>query len=206
MTNPEVYHPQDERTELARDIDFDTFFEHLVDAKLPLLLYGQGGAKTVHHLLQEVREGESVLSIDAKGNLYREVHVVWVDVFCSLENGDLYTLREDRQEFKDGRIKRRDDLGSSLGEKLKPGEDPQEAVSRAVAEELGITSGIEGSYFLGTEDTVHTPDTYPGLESSYHFYKYATVISEAAFKPEGYIEDQPDKTNYYVWTKVAPTN
>jgi len=205
MTNPETHHTQDERTQIPHDIDFDAFLQRLIDARLPLLKYGQGPAKTVHHLLKEVQEGESSISFDAKGNLHREVHVLWVDVFCSLSNGDLYRLTEDRQVFKDGRadnVKRRT-LSTSLGEKLKPGEDPEEAVERAIAEELGIENGLQEVHYLETEDTEHTPDTYPGLKSFYHNFKYAAVISESAFNPEGYIEDQPDKTNYYVWEKIS---
>ena len=208
MTNPEIYHDQDTRTQVPRDIDFDAFFEILADGRLPLLKYGQGPAKTVFHLLKEVQEGESSMSFDSKGNLTREVNVLWVDVFCSLSNGDLYRLKEDRQEFKDGRadnVKRRT-LSTSLGEKLKPDEDPSEAVGRAIAEELGIEHGLQEVHYVGTEDTEHTPDTYPGLASFYHNFKYAAVISEEAFNPEGYVEDQPDKTNYYVWELISPLN
>ena len=205
MTNPEFHHDQDTRMPIPQDIHLDAFLKILVDAKLPLDTYGEGPAKTVHHLFKEVQEGESMMSVDAKGNVTREVSVLWVDVFCSLSNGDLYRLTEDRQVFKDGRkdnVKRRT-LSTSLGEKLKPGEDPAEAVERAIAEELGIEDGLETVHFVGTEDAEHTPDTYPGLKSFYHNFKYAAVISETAFNPEGYIEDQSDKTNYYVWEKIA---
>lgn len=201
MKNPELHHAQEERTVLARDIDFDTLFYHLADANVPLLLYGTGGAKTVQHLLSEIHDGESLLSVDAKGNIYREVEVLWLDVFCKLSNSEIYTLREDRQEFQDGRVKRRN-LDSSLGEKLKPGEDPQEAVGRVLAEELGIQSSTEATYFMSHDQTTLTPDTYPGLETDYTFYKYAAIISEDDFESEGYKEVHADKTNYYVWQRL----
>ena len=202
MTNPEDHHEQDERRYIPRDVDFDSLLVVLVTAKIPVEKFGVGAAKTVQHLLDEVAEGESVLSIDAKGNLFRELEVLWLDVKSVHANGDVYVLKEDRQVFNDGRVKRRT-LDASLGEKLKPGEDPAKAVTRALAEELGVESGIELVEFIGEENTLYTPDTYPELESSYRFYKYGVVISEDVFKAEGYIEYQADKTNYYVWEKVS---
>jgi len=54
--------------------------------------------------------------------------VLWVDVINIRPNGDIYLLKEDRQEFH-GRLKpKRRKLQSSIGEKLKPGEDPAAAV------------------------------------------------------------------------------
>lgn len=202
MKNPEQHQAQDERTPVSADVDFDTLLQILVDAKIPVDQFGTGGAKTVQHLLNEVADGESVLSVDAKGKLHRELSVLWVDVISTHANGDVYALKEDRQIFNDGREKRRQ-LNSSIGEKLKPGEEPVQAVTRALAEELGIQEKETTSvHYLGEEQKVHTPDTYPGLESSYYFYKYATVIAEEAFKPEGYVEYQADKTNYYVWELI----
>jgi len=64
---------------------------------------------------------------------------------------------------------------------------------------LAVTVEPTGVYFLETEQHTHIPDTYPGLESTYFHYKYAVTIPSSVFKPEGYIEDQEDKTNYYVW-------
>ncbi len=198
MTNPEIHQPQDMRTELASDITLEELLQKLVHAGIPVEQYGTGVAKTVPHLLAEIHEGESLMSVNDKGEIFRDVNVVWADVICTVADGTTYVLKEDRQEFKDGRVKRRN-LNSSLGEKLKPGEIPDEAVNRAIEEELGITEPLEGVYYLGYQESVVTPDTYPGLESSYQFHKYATIIPETSFKPEGYVEYQQDKTNYYVW-------
>ncbi len=200
MTNPEL-NTQDARIAIAQDISIDELIEKLVAGNIPVEAYGTGVAKTIPHLLTEIRDGESLMSIDASGNVHREVHALWIDVVCELENGDAYTLKEDRQEFKDGRTKRRT-LHSSLGEKLKPGEDPEKAVSRAIQEELGIEAEPRGLYYLGEERTLYTPDTYPGLETSYQFYKYVTMLDESSFNTDGYIEYQADKTNYYVWEQI----
>jgi hypothetical protein len=201
MTNPEKQADRGGRTDLDSDTDLDSLMGHLIGAGLPLEKYGIDGAKTVHHLLQEIHTGDSKVSFDTSGNVYREVKVLWLDVFCSLEDGQLYRLKEDRQVFKDGRanpVKRRN-LSSSLGEKLKPDEEPEASISRTLSEELAITAEPAGVYFLETEQTLFTPDTYPGLESTYTHYKYVVTIPPSAFNPEGYIEDQEDKTNYYVW-------
>ena len=136
--------------------------------------------------------------------MLREVSVVAVDVLSKNSYGDICVLKEEKQVFANGEVKRRNHQ-SSLGEKIKPGEEPEKAVARALQEELGIEEEVEALYYLGYEETVHTPDTYPALQSSYHFHKYATIIAESSFKPEGYVERQPDKTNFYVWQRVYPT-
>ncbi len=202
MTNPEF-------SQLEQGVVFDerTTVQQLKTALrrggVHVDRFGMGPAKTIENLLDEIHEGESTITVKSNGEILRELRVVWVDVFCELSNGDVYRLREDRQEFKDGRednIKRRT-LDSSLGEKLKADEAPEVAVMRALEEELGIKEIISVQSH-GSTAKVLTPDTYPGLESSYIFYKFETVIPESAFNPEGYIEDQPDKTNYYVWDLV----
>ena len=207
MASPERNQAQDEqRILIPKDIDFDSFLTLLVDAGIPVDLYGIGDAKTVHHLLSEVADGESLMAVDSSGNLHRELSVLWVDVINIRPNGDIYLLKEDRQEFH-GRLKpKRRKLQSSIGEKLKPGEDPVTAVKRALEEELGIKQEITSLHHLGDEQKDHTPETYPGLTSSYNFYKYAAVIPDEAFVVQGYIERQVDKTNYYVWELVHSAN
>ena len=200
LPRPEVQ--QDQGVALSTETDFDQLLEVLVRAEVPVDDFGTGPAKTVQHLLDEVQSGESVIHVQKTGEILRELRVLWVDVMCELSNGDIYVLREDRQEFKDGRVKRRA-LNASLGEKLKPGETPEDAVQRALEEELGVQR-ITNVYDTGYEEKTLTPDTYPGVKSSYQFYKFATVIPESEFKLEGYVEDQPDKTNYYVWELLRP--
>lgn len=187
---------------LERTIEVEQLLKVLLNAGVPVEEFGTGVAKTVHHLLAEVQDGESIIKVMPNGEILRELSVVWVDVSYVHPSGDTYRLREDRQEFKDGRVKRRI-LQSSLGEKLKPEENPEVAVFRALEEELGVTD-VEGVEYVDSEEKTLIPDTYPGVTSSYKFYKYATTIGDAAFKPEGYIEEQSDKTNYYVWELLRP--
>lgn len=187
-----------ERTPLPQDIDLEQLATRLRAAGISLDKYGTGNAKTLEHLLSEVHEGESVLSTDNNDKLYREVNVLWVDVLCERSDGKVYLLKEDRQEFADGRIKRRE-LDSSIGEKLKPSEIPREAVGRALQEELGVKSVLT-IHEAGYTEQTGPSDSFPGLENTYRMYKYVTLIPEEEFKPEGYVEYQADKTNYYVWS------
>jgi hypothetical protein len=200
MTTPEIA-KQDEKIErIESDITFDKLLDLLLASGIPVDQWGVGAAKTVGHLLSEITEGESLVYIDASGRLRREVNVLWIDVFHETIEGDLHYLVEDRQEFKDGRIKRRT-MDSSLGEKMKPTEDSEEAAVRALAEEIGVTD-IASLYYFDTTQKSMIPDTYPGFESDYLMHKYVSTLSEKDFVPEGYVEEQPDKTNYYVWQQI----
>lgn len=202
MINPETQVAKQERKVLPSDISSDELLGYMIEADMPLLLYGKDGAKTINHLIDELREGESILSMDENGKLYREVGVLWLNVLCKMPNGAVYALREDRQVHRDGTVKRRQ-LLSSLGEKLKAQEDSRDVVPRALAEELQVGEEyINELYFQGEDHDILIPDTYPGLETQYKFFKYTAVIDEAAFRSEGYIEEQQDKTNYYLWDQI----
>lgn len=197
MISPEAAKSPGARVTLPSDISFDTLMEKLITGNISVEDYGVGNAKTVSHLLSEINEGEATVTIDEANNIYREVSVLWADVLCVCSDGRVYILKEDRQEFKDGRVKRRN-LDSSIGEKLKPSEAPNDAVSRALREELSVEE-IDRVYDVGYNERTFIPDTFPGIESTYKMHKYVTVIPEKEFKPEGYVEYQNDKTNYYVW-------
>lgn len=187
-----------------RPIDPSIGYRELVDiltkARVPIEEYGQGGAKTIQNLHKELMSGESVMRVSDKYELTRDVNVVWIDVVCSLSNGDVYLLREDRQEFKDGRIRRRS-TPSSLGEKMQPGEDLDQAIMRALSEEIGVDA-IETLHKVGESEEKFTPPTFPGLETTYTSYSYVAVLPEAAFVADGYVEHQAEKDNYYVWDLI----
>lgn len=121
-------------------------------------------------------------------------------MLCELSDGSVYHLREDRQEFKDGRTKRRQ-LDSSIGEKLKPSENTEVAVQRALSEELGVNNS-QSLYSIGYSERTFMPDAFPGIEGTYKMHKYVSMIPETAFIAEGYVEYQTDKTNYYTWDRI----
>lgn len=175
----------------------------LQTAGVPYDTWGQGVAKTTEHLLDEVRSGETRLSWGPDGELVRTVSVVWVDVFGHDNQGRRWHLREDRQVFRDGRERRRQ-LQTSLGEKMLPDEDIIAATQRALVEELGVvgTSAVE---YLGSEQTVHTPISYPGLESRYDTHVVRIEITSDQFRADGYVEHQADKSTFFVWEPADPT-
>jgi hypothetical protein len=197
MTSPEKL-PDPHPEQMTAD-DLQT---RLINAGIDIAMWGSGGAKTVSHLLAEIIEGESEVSFDAQGRVERSVRVAWVDVLFFDNQGNALQLVEDRQEYHDGRVRKRQ-LESSLGEKFKPSETPEEAAMRALSEELGVDS-FKSLNAIGHEQTTHTPDSYPGLKSSYDTYSFVAVLDESSYHPEGYIEHQADKTNYYTWAMIRP--
>lgn len=188
------------KTIIPPDTSFDVFYGILEEAGIPLAEYGAGQAKTLQNLHTELSQGESVLRLDKKGKLTREVNVLWVDVLCEMPDGSVYIIREDRQEFKDGRIRNRK-LDGSIGEKIKPNETLEEAVVRAMSEELGLRT-MTSLYKFDEETRTFFPPTFPGIESTYNMTRFVTSIPPEDFAPEGYIEVQPEKTNYYVWDRI----
>ncbi|KAK9122347.1 hypothetical protein Syun_019964 [Stephania yunnanensis] len=94
----------------------------------------QPGTKNVHNLWLELSQGETTL-IDSTPPI-RTVNVVTVTIISP----DGLHLIETRQELSDGSFR---DRGRPLSEKMKPGETVENAVMRAVREELGL-EGIDG--------------------------------------------------------------
>lgn len=178
-------------------IGYYEFVDILTKARVPIDEYGTGAAKTIQNLHKELSSGESIMHVNDNHELTRDVNVVWIDVLCTLDNGDVYILREDRQEFKDGRVRKRA-TPSSLGEKMQAGENLDIAIYRALDEEIGVKT-IGSLHKINEEKEKFTPPTYPGLETTYASYSYVAVLPEDAFVAEGYVEHQAEKDNYYVW-------
>ncbi|GMI76521.1 hypothetical protein like AT5G24460 [Hibiscus trionum] len=120
------------------------------------------GTKNVHNLWLELSEGEISL-LDSSPPL-RTVNVVTVRILGK----DNLVLVESRQELSDGSVR---DRFRPLSEKMKPLETTEEAVARAVKEELGsvIDSGVvrivPGSYRKKLEE--RNSVSYPGLPARY---------------------------------------
>lgn len=187
---------------ISREVSIEELTTILGAAGVPLELWGQGSAKTIEHLHKEIVEGESEVYRDASGSLRRQVAVTWVDVLYISPSGETFLLKEDRQVFTDGRVRTRT-LPGSLMEKRKPGEEAVDAAMRALSEEINIDDPV-GLYQIPTETKPSKTDSYPGLNSSYAVTGFVAEIPHGSYKPEGYIEVQPDKTNYYVWEQLHP--
>lgn len=160
--------------------------------------WGTGEAKTVDHLLEEIRSGDSELVVEAAG-IARRVRNVWIDVFATTDSGRLH-LVERRQVFGDGRQRMRR-LPASLGEKCRVGEEPLVAARRGFAEELGIgPPAVLAPTAPGLNPTGRT--SYPTLATSFESHWFRAEIDPADYRPDGYVEVQPDKQTFFEWEPV----
>ena len=158
--------------------------------------FGQEDAKTLEQLLAEIYSGESQL-VEAGGRFIRKVSVLQVDVYAIIK-GRRLKLVEDRQEFLDGRVRKRR-MAHSVNEKLLPGEDAFSAVGRALAEEIGVHRyKITSSEAVVTTETKVSP-SYPGLITEFFLHTLRVLVPALDFNPDGYSEKQADKTTYFVW-------
>ena len=169
---------------------------------VPFDTWGTGEAKTFEHLWKEINEGESVL-IERDNMLLRIANGSTLRVYYKKDSTLLY-LKEDRQVFKDGREKKRNLAENmSIGEKLKHGEIPAVCAWRSLAEELGITEKLP---LTPRPDITRGPVpsvSFPGLHTMYTMYAFDVFLPERWFRPEGYVEKQPDKTSYFIWKEFT---
>ena len=179
----------------------DDLNKQLADAGIDTSSWGTGQAKTLAHLQKEIESGETILITRETGELLRRVVVGGADIYYRSSDGKKYRLKEDRQVFNDGRERRRD-LGQAVSEKMKPDEDPRTAMIRGIQEELGISSEIYLTE-AGTDEQMVTSPSYPGLESQYIRHKFQVLLTDEQFEPEGYTEEQSDKSTYFIWEEVA---
>ncbi|HAP37401.1 hypothetical protein A2574_04095 [Candidatus Shapirobacteria bacterium RIFOXYD1_FULL_38_32] len=167
----------------------------LLETGVPLWRWGRGAAKEIGDLMEEVEQGDSIVT-EEKGKALRKVAVACVDVYYRKGEKEL-RLREDRQEFKDGRVRRRE-LLSSLSEKIKQRENPKIAAYRGITEELGV----RGQIGLMTKEVINTKiesPSYPGLMTSFRYHFFDAYLDQEQFREEGYVEIQPRKKIYFVW-------
>lgn len=167
---------------------------------IPLDKWGEGVAKTLDHLIAEIDSGESVLIENEEGELIRLTNVVGVEITYIDESGRAYKLIEDRQIFKDGRERKRN-LDVSVAEKIQADEEPERAARRAIQEELGILGEIKLS-FNKKENMERYSNSYPGIKTFYRKHYYRAGVSNEQYSPDGYIEEQADKTSYFVWVQA----
>jgi len=156
--------------------------------------WGKDSAKTIGHLAEEINEGEAVL-LEEKGQVIRQIQIAGVDVFY--QNCRLY---EDRQEFSDGRTRKRT-LTHSLSEKFKGDESREDAAKRALREELGIGGKIN---IKETGEKIETKDSlsYPGLKTRYIVCEFEAFLSPEQFSADGYVECGGGKKNYFLWKET----
>jgi 8-oxo-dGTP pyrophosphatase MutT (NUDIX family) len=123
--------------------------------------WGQGAAKQVADLWQELVAGESTLQADPPLRC-----VAVVEVIVEREG---QRLVETAQHFADGRVRARNRPPS---EKLKPGETPLAAAQRCLVEELAIEHSriTVAQQAITQRITLDESGSYPGLTTRYTFY------------------------------------
>lgn len=180
--------------------EYIDFLGMLKKMGVPTELYGTGKYKTVGHLWQEIKEGETVLEVDGD-QLIRRVQFVGVRILYK-KDGQWIRLYEDRQVFKDGRVRRRVNMPYSAAEKFKSGEDPKEVIVRGIEEELKIKIS-ESQFAFYNKIEFENNDDYPGIRSFHAGHEYLVILNDEQFKEEGYVESQIDKDVYFIWKPVG---
>ncbi|KAL4451843.1 hypothetical protein ABPG75_007505 [Micractinium tetrahymenae] len=175
----------------------DELAQWLSGGGIPTGSYGQGSAKSVVQLWEEVEAGETQLFIEG-GRPLREVSVLNV----LLKNSKGQTLYEAEQVLPNGARRRR---GLPLSEKLLPGERWQEAVVRGIVEELGPVLPQEPQVEVdeaSMEESVETKESqsYPGLLSKYVCKRVsARVLSGLPEEDFCTAEERSDGTLQHCW-------
>lgn len=182
------------------------------------------GSKPIGKLLKELQDGDSRLVNTPEGKLIREVEQVGVFVFAGDLDGNFYVLKEDRQEFADGRVRKRGMEGVSFREKLNlTTEGFNAALERGMEEELPeIYKHVGKSMFTSLSNQVLRVDSYrppvileesadykpsfPGLPNRSMEYRYTILIPHSAFKLSGYVTAEKDKKTFFVWEHTSPEN
>lgn len=171
----------------------------LKEYSVPIEEWGTGEAKNVEHLLDEIR-GEECNVEDRGGYLIRSIEFVGIRIYHKDKDNVTWVLKEDKQEFKDGRVRRRN-MPSSVSEKMKFGEDPLISSIRGIKEELGVA--VEGHQLIKMKDLSYNggSQSYPGLRTKYKGYQFTCLFNNDQFDENGYIEVQKDKSTFFKWFK-----
>jgi hypothetical protein len=179
--------------------DLNSLKNYLNKFSIPIDNWGTGKSKTIEHLFDELKNEECFLT-EIDGTLVRSIEFVGVKIYHN-ENNERWVLKEDRQEFNDGRIRRRN-MPSSVSEKMKFGEDILKSAIRGIKEELGVD--ISTSQLSKRKDLFYDGGSvsYPGLKTKYKGHQFICELQSHQFDPSGYVEVQRDKKTYFVWHKL----
>lgn len=174
----------------------------LASKEIPVHRWGTGAAKRVADLWAELEAGESVLTDPPPRRQVSFVSVV-------VRHGDRI-LTEVRQLLDTGETRTRH---WPPGEKMLPGEDPETAAYRCVAEELGVPREscriVRGSG-SGRGRTGES-SSYPGLVTRYRKNEVEMEIPnlpDTAFETAEHVDsgDGAVRLHYWDWCPPEPQN
>jgi len=190
---------------LGKEIETEERLREVLEryvAPAMLGLWGTKDYKTGQSLYGEIAGGDCVLKLGPDG-LRRMTKAVFVDVmYCN--GGQEYILKEDRQEFSDGRARRRN-LPGSAGEKVVTGESFKQAVKRLIKDEelKGIGLSTEGSRLIKKKKwrASGEANSYPGLVTKSENVKYEWKLRSDQGKPKDFSVREEDTITYFVWVR-----
>ena len=180
-------------------INLEGLSRYLMNHNIPVETWGTGSAKTLDHLLNEIKGKECKL-IEVDGELIRTIYVVSAEIYY-MDTFGSFKLKEERQVFKGGRSRTRS-LESSLSEKIKADEIPIDGIIRGMSEELGITVSPDQVREITKFNESRRSNSFPGLSTVYYGTRFSCKLNRNQYKSNGYIEVQKDKTVYFVWEKT----
>jgi ADP-ribose pyrophosphatase YjhB (NUDIX family) len=165
----------------------------LDDANIDTSFWGEGNAKTVNHLWEEILEGEACLQEDPPLRLVDVVQII-------IRRGRLMLL-EKKQELGNGQVRFRNQPPS---EKMKSGEDYTEAALRCFAEELGVAeTAVTFHHDTYTKIESETDSlSYPGLKTRYTFHMIEADVAglpDKDFWRENTAHDDGDPVKRHQW-------
>ena len=166
---------------------------------VPIDSWGTGESKAIEHLLDELKNEECGIE-DKGGYLVRSIEFVGIRIFYKDKDNVKWELKEDKQEFRDGRTRRRN-MQSSVSVKMKFGEDPIYSAVRGIKEELNVD--VETHQLRKMRDIGYNggSQSYPGLRTKYKGYQFTCFFNDEQYDPIGYIEVQKDKSTFFKWVK-----
>jgi len=181
-------------------MNIDELTALLREHNIPIARWGLGLKKTLGDLLQEISDGETTVRYE-NCVLTRCLSIVGINVFHNDSDRGELKLVEKMQILASGRSLIRN-LDTSLGEKMRSGENPCECVRRAILEELGLIGLI-----LFHQDTVYSmksSDSYPGLRTMYEKHLFYCNVPHNLFHLDGYMETKLDgRRILFEWIPLA---
>ena len=174
--------------------DLNTYLQALPEYEA----WGNGSAKSVAHLWEEIRLGESVITQEGA----RKVRVV-VGELRQSTTSDL-RLVELEQTLSDGRKRVRS--RRPMAEKIIANENPMAALERGLLEELNLKSGDYALISPTPEAslTSRLSDSYPGMLS--HYERYIFQVVSSGLPQEDFTITEPDGIRSATWGWRQSTN
>lgn len=181
------------------NMDKQEILQILEQHNIDYTVWGKAKAsKPLEDFLEEVLSSESTILKVENGQAWIDASGASVTLWTPsvVENRTWHFLREDRQEWHNGRSRKRD-LICSIGEKALHNEDPHKTLQRCFEEEMNMKVTLN----IGKPQTVsffQDSESFPGIKRNYHINHWDALMPEHMLQEE-YVEKQSKKNNYWRW-------